>query len=72
MAISNEQWNGIAIVLLLFVVSFVGGLKTMQWASRCSAIEAGVAEWRCDPQTGVAEFVWLGNPKPEEGGDDGR
>lgn len=53
----------LSIMLTLVIISGIVGVISGKSSMRTEAIEAGAAEWRIDPQTGVAEFHWIGSEK---------
>jgi hypothetical protein len=57
--------------LMLFVAfatvtAMVGGCKVGQSMVRIDAIEAGVAKWVIDSQTGVRQFEWVVQRRNDE------
>ena len=63
--------KGEDVVVLVVALIGLGAITSVASCSigehtmRMQAIENGVAEWRCDSQSGKKEFVWL--PLQEKG-----
>ena len=50
----------VLLVLSLLVLGYAAGESGGVEKTRREAIEAGVARWEIDPETGVRRFVWGG------------
>ncbi len=56
---SNFDWLGFILFTgIVCCLSLLAGLKLGVYSQRSLAQEAGVAEYRCDPQTGEISFVY--------------
>lgn len=54
--------------MLLAFIGFVCGVGYGSGNIRKKAIQAGVAEYHCDPKTGVSEFRFLSLTQEKDGG----
>lgn len=55
-------WHYLWVVLIVAISFISGGVSAYcerEHDFRREAIEAGVAEYRCDPKTGKIEFAWV-------------
>lgn len=59
----NDFIPGLDLILLnilFLIIAFAGGFKLALAGMRQEAIEANVAQWTVDPQTGKIKFEWKG------------
>jgi hypothetical protein len=47
------------LICISFLLGFGIGAGIVAESMRASAIQVGVAEWRCDPKTGSLKFEWI-------------
>jgi hypothetical protein len=59
----KEFWMSFLYAIIAGIAGCVGGDYGGKRIIKRQAIEAGVARWTIDPETGAREFEWITNEK---------
>ena len=55
----------IPVILASFILGCIVGTGMTAGYIRDSAVQSGVAEWRCNPKTGEVKFEWISQYAPK-------